>query len=1218
MQQAQGYGNGGYRGAPGGGPSSRSSAGSRSPSRPAAGSNNIAVATAVVKQKMVRYAGLLRPDHTGLVPIPGVLVRFTKDSIQPGQRVYKGPAGGEPAPLAAGGLGGAMAGLPFQDSSEGAEEGVLYSKAYFPRDWQVGSADLPGKANDNIRIASDGSLFHSSYHSGSSSSSSNAGASAPNLDVILAVAPSVRTPCTVTAEVLIRPPSSGIEDLLFAEKRQQQAAEGGDMAPSLWWTLYASQKLIKLPGSASYAYIALPLLKAVTPQLLNLGTLLSLMQRLQEVNSRRQQQLQLKQSAAADFGRRPVLILESLEEDGDGSASPAAGGFEAVEQELRQLQQSLPEVQIGGDGLFGCALVDPHASAKAEQLIDDVQLAILAREKEEAGMVAATNLDLEGSHTASHASSAMGMDGDESAAAGSGSAAGGGRMHPGERHGRGMGHAISAALGPAGSAVSGLGGGAAGGTGKAGAKFTLSTLHLSCHSVAPAAQAAAEGKLAEAAAAITPGAPSVGALVRFSVLRGDRVLFRSAPVPASYTCRYDEALLHLPSAVDKMTGTQAEEADARVAVAGIAGLVPGSAGGQGVEGGGAPGSAEGGGGSSLSSMHGSVASVAAARGGNMRSGGAAAGGGAGWGGLPGSGPQHSMMESSVGSDFFGSAAGGGAGGGGRETEEGVVGKYTATLSCLLPSTVLTTVQKLSAPGAEGLSHAGGAGGSSRGDSRSPAAPILTVPSEVQEAWQKLRKGSMHPTELLPAGVTSPASLPAAAPGRFSLEGQYRLLSELAGGKPAPPLQLRPEVSVDGGWDFVPATPAAFVTTLSASVSHAYPPCMPAVTAAAAGVAAAAAAGGGTGSAGAGSSSGRLLTVRGSGFVSTGAIVLRLTPLWGAEHAAAAAAATLTVPGQFVDGNTVRVEVPQLQLPPLVAAAGAGSVSPAGVQRGYCSYKLELSLDGQNFLSNSSLRLIAYATGSSLEWTLQSHLLQASGAKVAISLPSPTIQACWDAFSCPAEDDAPPAVSPPASGSPAFLPNAAVSSIPPLAVVGHPSCGLGSINLRCSLQLGSSAPIFTALEVVEAGAKLLVTIPAVTELPGAGRYASSGTPLPPLKVSLLLFDQQLGSCSDPLIRFYDPSGLSISAVGPVKKIALGGDVSWEGVGGKRVGADRWGGVVGRRREECRGGVPVATLHNLHAHSALPRVKGPQLLCIVRVLSHIARLIPSLATILTTLL
>jgi len=562
-----------------------------------------------------------------------------------------------------------------------------------------------------------------------------------------------------------------------------------------------------------------------------------------------------------------------------------------------------PAVTLRGAALFGAALLDAVAAPDAEALIDAVRAAVAAREEEEAAVVAA---DAAGGRPLLSADASR-------AAAGStrGSATGWGSLppppslspHAGDRPGGSSGLAIMSppAHGVA-SAVPGdllrlgshLGSGGSGGgdDGMMGISasvgdLTMPTLHL----------------------ARTSGAPDMphAVRVRFQVARRaadgtETVISMSAPTAGWYTVTYDEALVNVGEAVNRMTGTDAAAGNARAA----------------------------------------LSTVVAPRAG------------------PAGGRTPSMFARST-------APGGGGGddddddakSGDDGDEEGCVGTYGATITCVLPDLVLASPDDDDsherAPVSAGSAASSGHPSSPRAASAlaSEVAAALCARQVTVSEFMALWSGTATTGSDgggMPAGMAAkitslrdvaPPSIAATLRAEHSHGG-----SGHGGGEPSPAaadagagaLIVRPQISVNGGVDFVAADPSVYITLFNPAVTRVVPPVGPAAAR-------------------------TTITIQGSGFVPSAKLAVRLTPLApppppssGASSATAApthaAGAPIIVPARFLSSTALVAT-----LPPLSVGADA-----SGGGAGYASWSVEVTIDGDSYTGSEAARFVAYAGG----------------------------------------------------------------------------------------------------------------------------------------------------------------------------------------------------------------------------------------------------------------
>lgn len=1034
--------------------------------------------------ELLAQAGHAHPDGTGMVPIPGVLIRFALTEKQPGRR-EDDPADYDPdadsddgddddddddgdARDGAGSAGGS-AGAKARE----AQRRVWYARAYFPPGWATEpSRDVPGLANDGFcsGSSSGSSISGSSGSNSGKSSGSSAGAAAGfhgvlagsggqaealNLDCLVAVAPAVPRPCKVRVSVLLKPPRpwlSALSDTAAAiqvpigvgavplELDVVSGGDGGghgnrDGASDFGFgtrAAAATSQLARPPtmrrrgqvlhGAPFLDFLTLPIITEAQPPLLRVPE----PQAVPAAGS----------GASGDDGHAGGGSVTAR--SGAAPASSASGAGAGATP--TPAPEDAPIVTLTGEHLFGAALVDPLAAPVAEHLIDLVKAAVRAREREEAYLLVSEaglpplplpNRDDagatvparlgrgaggEGKHGDAGDEDGEGSDGDEFAGVGGGGrfaglrAEDGGRRGASERkaadHGeyddeedeeededeedreqgekidlllptlhlqRGTGSAShpdgvlvrfavysappaagagasrggrgrsrsptngnggSTARSGATSSSGGAAGGAAGASGDSasslgslGSPLSPSPADSMSPLVAPQPPSASDAGIIAAPTSPKPKPdPTLGA----------RLLGHSAASRGWFSLHYDEHLLHVGAAVDKMTGTT--KAAAKVAVAPTAG-------GSSVFGGGssvfASGSSVFAGGSKFA---GSVFSTAAS--------GASAFGGGGGGGA-GAGSRKGTSQSGGGASAY-------DGGDDEDDEEdpeedeGVIGRYSATISVRLPdlSSVLAR--------AHGTGSSGGGGGGSSGSG------LPVVPDAVAAAFRSLQAGSMKPgaagSSWLAAAAATALRLDAAsaaAAAAFNWEREFEAAvakRRSAGGG----LLLRPEVSVNGGRDFIAGAPASVITAINPSVSHVAPPVGP----------------------GAGVFD---LVIRGTGLVDAPNLLVRFTPMLPPpqQHAsaaggsgsaaadvrdmeaaaAAAAEAAITVKATFVDATAVRCVVPEL---PRLAANGSLAVRPgdvaaaAVVPPGYASFTVQLSSDGgRTFSSGPRMRLVAW-------------------------------------------------------------------------------------------------------------------------------------------------------------------------------------------------------------------------------------------------------------------
>jgi hypothetical protein len=463
-------------------------------------------------------------------------------------------------------------------------------------------------------------------------------------------------------------------------------------------------------------------------------------------------------------------------------------------------------------------------------------------------------------------------------------------------------------------------------------------------------------------------------------LAGAKLLGQSEPVRGWFTCAYDEHLVHVMHAVDRMTGTT--QAATKAAS---------SAGGPG-----------GGGTTVLGSRFGGGSVISAAASGLF--------------GPSGGGASSRKDAEDENEDEEDEDDG---------DDEGVVGRYSATVSCALPDLSAIT------------------GGSPRGSGSQSAG----IPEAVESLYRQLLAGEVPIDALgLASGITAPArSAPAGAGGEashtasavaasFSFEEQFEAVVRTRGGGSGA-LLLRPEVSVNGGRDFIAGAPQSVITAFSPVFSHVTPPCGP----------------------GAG---GYALKIRGLGLVDAPNLQVRFTRLPGPEGDASGAAAGSCVVARaaFVDSSTLSVTVPELPAPmpaaPLSPKGSAGSGSPrtaggsaptpAPVAVGHASFRVEVSTDGgATFSSGPDMQLVAHWGGdvhASLAAPQSVFLVPTGGQMLQLPLQARTMP-CFDAWTQPAPQSAEAGSAADAS-SPAGAANS-TTWVPPLALVGHPIYGLGS-------------------------------------------------------------------------------------------------------------------------------------------------------------------------------
>jgi hypothetical protein len=953
------------------------------------------------------------PDGTGMVPIPGLLARFTVLPRQPGKRADDPPEFGDEDSEGGGGAEGADGGT----TGPGDSGQVFYAKAYYPAGWRSDpAADVPGRAND-VLVAAAGGAFHTQQ----GAVGGRQLAPPPNLDAVVVVAPTVPRPCAVGISLIVKPPRpwvAGLSDaaaalplpigpaaapldlVLAAGPASEQAAADaaaatGTSGPGAAAGERALEEEEAVPSSSvsgigaftaqhpstlrrrgqvvagrvALNFVTLPVINQAAPAMLRLP-----------------EPSRATRGAAAGAGTRAVGGGRGVDHGAAASAAAASHGAQA------------PIVTLSGEHLFGAALTDSAAGPVAESLIDLVKAAVQAREREEAfllvsevGLPALAGLNADGAPSGSPLSLTRG-------------ASAAGTVAPAHTERRGSAGSSSVPLGQAEDERIDL---------------LLPTLHLKRgfggpdmpHGVlvrfavysAPALAPAAATSAAFPAPAAAAARPGRGAAVATAAsippppaatdpLAGAKLLGQSDTVRGWFTCAYDEHLVHVMHAVDRMTGTTQAATKAASSAGG-----PGSGG----------------------------TTVLGSR----------FGGGS--------------VMSAAASGLFGPSGGGASSRKDAEDEdedeeeeddgddEGVVGRYSATVSCALPDLSAIT------------------GGSPRGS----GSQSDDIPEAVESLYRQVLAGEVPIDSLGLASVTAAPTgahaglagaggqggVASAAATSFSFEEQFEAAVRARGGGGSGALLLRPEVSVNGGRDFIAGAPQSVITAFSPVFSHVTPPCGP----------------------GAG---GYALKIRGLGLVDAPNLQVRFTRLPGPEGASSGAEAGTSVVARaaFVDSSTLSVMVPELPAPIPAAplspkgsagsgsprAAGASAPTPAPVAVGHASFRVEVSTDGgATFSSGPHMQLVAHWGGdvhASLAAPQSVILVPTGGQMLQLPLQARTMP-CFDAWTQPvpqrAEAEGAADASPPSGAA------SSTTWVPPLALVGHPIYGLGS-HVTCRMWQGT--------------------------------------------------------------------------------------------------------------------------------------------------------------------
>jgi len=814
-------------------------------------------------------------DGRPLVRLPGVWVRFAVADSQPGTRAD------DPLEEVMDPVTGEVTTIDIRGK-------VLWAPAFLPPDFRPDvHHDVPGGVNDvpTLRL-DDCRVVHGA-----------AARSGGDVDCLCVVAPAVPKPCVVAVEVIAFPPrayASVVDSTGAAASLHLPVGHGLRPAPAIpdpfaaQWAPGARGASLPtvqptlglrgqvLPGRLTLAFTALPLVKASHPS---------------------------------------VVKMES--------GGESAGGGRAADT----------LITLQGDALFGCALLDASARGDAEALIDTVKAAVRLRETEEAGLVAVARSGNGSASRSGHGggdstaltspgtSLAVGLSpiaSERGFSAGSMDAgfrggadqrstpfglAPGTTPLPGARQG-GASLAVAGLALPSRTAASAavsaaVQGGPESGDGPEGEMdLTMPTLHLSRGSgtrdmpdevlvrfaVLHAHPAGAGGPPATPASAELAAAHSSfqagrrggagerqgsEAAISSSTLAAARLLGYSDAVRGWYTVRYDEEMVNVGSAINVMTGTTAAAANAKSVLSS---------------------SVVSGGGRGLSSSN--------------------AGLGSGLGG--GSSAMHGA----------GTGIGGGGGGDDEDEEgaedgddEGVIGRYTATIACPLPSFP---------PALANLAGGGIDGGVADGG------PVH-IPDAVHAAWRALVEGTTTVASWAKRGddAARGASAGGAAPPEdaaalfnFNHAFDEWCVSQSSGSDAGGRILLRPEISINGGVDFIPSLAAAVITAFAPSFSHVSPPAGPA-------------------------SGGYTMWIRGSGFIDTPSLAVRFShPVTG----------TMTVvPATWVDGNTLQCTAPPL---PLSDGGGGGAM----VTSGHTSYSIAVTADGSSFATHPRLQVVVYAGG----------------------------------------------------------------------------------------------------------------------------------------------------------------------------------------------------------------------------------------------------------------
>lgn len=1009
------------------------------------GSFGASIAARNPNAELLAQAGHAHPDATGMVPIPGVLVRFALTDKQPGRREDDPPDydpdadsddddddddndddGGRDGAGSAGGSAGARA--------REAQRRVWYARAYFPPGWATEpTRDVPGLANDEYSVSAGAAGFHGAAdggHAGAVGGGVRSRGEPLSLDCLVAVAPAVPRPCKVKVSVLLKPPRpwlSALSDTAAAlpvpigvgavplelDVIASGAAGGGRSDPhdlTAGGFGYGTQQHGG-GGAGATSPLARPPTMRRRGQVLHGAPTLDFLT-LPIVNEAQPPLLRLPEPAAA----------ASVEAQGgsvsarSGAAAPgvAEGGASAGTGAVAAPPEDAPVVTLAGEHLFGAALVDPLAAPVAEHLIDLVKAAVRAREREEAYLLVSEAglppLPLPNREDAGATVPARlgrggvggegregkggdedddegfggvdGSDDEDNGVRGGGGGAGSRRFaglrseggRAGERKAgdyadddegaededeareqgekidlllptlhlqRGTGDAahpdgvlVRFAVYSAPAPAASRGGGARGrsrspGTARSGASAgsggSASAGDAASAGTSSSAALSPIDSLSPLAAPQPPSASDAGIIAaptspkpKADPTLGAKLLGHSAPARGWFSLHYDEHLLHVGAAVDKMTGTT--KAAAKIAAAPTAGGSSVFASGSSVFNSGS--SVFAGGSKFAGSVFSTAASGASAFGGG-------GGGGAGAGRSTHSGGGASAYDAGDDEDDEEDA----------EDDEGVIGRYSATISVRLPDVASVLARAHGGAGGSSSSAAGGGAG----------AGLPAVPDAIWSAFKALLAGSMKSgaagSSWLAAAAASALRLDgasAAAAAAFSWEREFEAAvakRRSAGGG----LLLRPEISVNGGKDFIAGAPASVITAINPSVSHVAPPVGP----------------------GAG---GFDLVIRGTGLVDAPNLLVRFTPLLppsasvadehaAAEAAAAAAEAAITVKAAFIDATAVRCVVPEL---PRIAADGSLLTAAGDVAPGYGSYSVQLSSDGgRTFSGGPRMRLVGW-------------------------------------------------------------------------------------------------------------------------------------------------------------------------------------------------------------------------------------------------------------------